>query len=222
MARAGHSYGSLRPVMARLTRTPWTFLGADRNANIGHRVASSADLFAGRGKHPWLREQWLPVTSRRVYPEWLLERDKGYVDACRHGYGCRRRPRIIQYVLLRRSYVVLFRDGGQLCSGLVDLVVGVGRHLGGSHPLALAGERLIGLVAEDIAEVGDRGAELRKCCGKRTERGTSNRGRRLMASETAEEPGELRASGSPHLASRRDRPTASCVSLKRFTAWPPR
>src|ERR1700754_4958553 len=37
--------------------------------------------------------------------------------------------------------------------GLVDLVVGVRRHGGGGHRLALAGERLVGLIAEDIAEV---------------------------------------------------------------------
>ena len=34
---------------------------------------------------------------------------------------------------------------------LVDLVVWVGRHGGGSHFLALAGERFVSLVAEDIA-----------------------------------------------------------------------
>ena len=54
----------------------------------------------------------------------------------------------------------LFRDGVQFCSGLVDLVVGVGHHGGGGHRLTLAGERFVGLVAEDIAEVGDRGAEF--------------------------------------------------------------
>src|ERR1700758_5285696 len=45
----------------------------------------------------------------------------------------------------------LFRDGVQFCSGLVDLVVGVRRHGGGGHRLTLAGERFVGLVAEDIA-----------------------------------------------------------------------
>ena len=45
----------------------------------------------------------------------------------------------------------LFRDSVQFCSGLVDLVVGVGHHGGGGHRLALAGERFVGLVAEDIA-----------------------------------------------------------------------
>src|ERR1700733_11557360 len=35
----------------------------------------------------------------------------------------------------------LFRDGVQFCSGLVDLVVGVGRQGGGGHRLTLAGER---------------------------------------------------------------------------------
>ena len=37
------------------------------------------------------------------------------------------------------------------CSGLVDLVVCVGHHGGGGHRLALAGERVVGLVAEDRA-----------------------------------------------------------------------
>ena len=54
----------------------------------------------------------------------------------------------------------LFRDSVQFCSGLVDLVVCVGHHGGGGHRLALAGERFVGLVAEDIAQVGDRGADL--------------------------------------------------------------
>ena len=50
-------------------------------------------------------------------------------------------------------------------SGLVDLVVGVGCHVGGGHRLAFAGERFVGLVAEDIAEVSDRGIEFgdRQC-----------------------------------------------------------
>jgi len=48
----------------------------------------------------------------------------------------------------------------QFCSGLVDLVVGVRRHGGGGHRLTLAGERFVGLVAEDITEVGDRGADF--------------------------------------------------------------
>ena len=59
----------------------------------------------------------------------------------------------------------LFRDSVQFCSGLVDLVVCVGRHGGGGHRLTLAGERFVGLVAEDIAEVGDRGGDFgeRRC-----------------------------------------------------------
>jgi hypothetical protein len=47
-----------------------------------------------------------------------------------------------------------------LRSGLVDLVVGVGRHGGGGHRLTLAGERFIGLVAEDVAQVGDPGVDV--------------------------------------------------------------
>ena len=45
-------------------------------------------------------------------------------------------------------------------SGLVDLVVGVGRDGGGGHRLALAGERFVGRLAEHIAEMGDRGGDL--------------------------------------------------------------
>ena len=48
----------------------------------------------------------------------------------------------------------------EFCSGLADLVVCVGRHGGGGHRLALAGERFVGRLAEYIAEVGDRGAQL--------------------------------------------------------------
>jgi hypothetical protein len=40
----------------------------------------------------------------------------------------------------------LFRDHIQLCSGLVDLVIGVGHHGGGGHRLTLADERFVGLV----------------------------------------------------------------------------
>ena len=40
------------------------------------------------------------------------------------------------------------------------MVVCVGHHGGGGHRLALAGERFVGLVAEDIAQVGDRGVDL--------------------------------------------------------------
>jgi hypothetical protein len=44
----------------------------------------------------------------------------------------------------------------EFCSGLVDLVVCVGRHLGGGHRRTLAGERFVRLIAEDVAEMGDR------------------------------------------------------------------
>ena len=55
-----------------------------------------------------------------------------------------------------------FRDSVQFCSDLVDLVVCVGRHGGGGHRLTLAGERFVGRLTEDIAEVGDRGVGLEK------------------------------------------------------------
>src|ERR1700752_1169408 len=56
----------------------------------------------------------------------------------------------------------LFRDRVEVCSGLVDLVVGVGQHGGGGHRLSLAGERFVGRVAEDVAEVRDRDGEFRE------------------------------------------------------------
>ena len=49
----------------------------------------------------------------------------------------------------------LLRDSVQICSRLVDLVVSVGRHGGGRHRLTLAGERLIGLVADGRAARGE-------------------------------------------------------------------
>ena len=52
-------------------------------------------------------------------------------------------------------------DSVQCRSGLVDLVVGVGRHCGGGHRLALVGQRFVDLVAENLAQVGDgSGADL--------------------------------------------------------------
>jgi len=45
----------------------------------------------------------------------------------------------------------------EFCSGLVDLIVGVCHHGGGGHRLALAGERFVGRLTEDFAQVGDRG-----------------------------------------------------------------
>ena len=66
----------------------------------------------------------------------------------------------------------------EFCSGLVDLVVGVRRHGGGGHRLTLAGERFVGLVAEDIAEVGDRGGDFGdRRRGEGTERETGDGGR---------------------------------------------
>jgi hypothetical protein len=73
----------------------------------------------------------------------------------------------------------------EFCSGLVDLVVGVGRHGGGGHRLTLAGERFIGLVAEDIAEVGDRGVDLGEGrAGEGVDSKAGDCGRRFVASES--------------------------------------
>ena len=85
----------------------------------------------------------------------------------------------------------LFPDGVQFCSGLVDLVVGVGHHRGGGHRLALAGERFVGRLAEDIAEVGDRGGDFGDPrYGEGTEREPGDSGRRFVASEPVEKSGE--------------------------------
>jgi class 3 adenylate cyclase len=81
----------------------------------------------------------------------------------------------------------------EFCSGLVDLVVGVGRHGGGGHRLALAGERFVGLAAEDLSQVGDRGAELGDPRRRqRSEREPGDGGRRFVASEPVEKNGEDR------------------------------
>ena len=53
----------------------------------------------------------------------------------------------------------------EFCSGLVNLVVGVRHHRGGGHRLALVGERFVGLVVEDIAQVGDHIAARRVAAG---------------------------------------------------------
>ncbi len=80
------------------------------------------------------------------------------------------------------------RDSVQFCSGLVDLVVCVGRHFGGGHRLALAGKRFVGLVAERVAEVCDGGGQLWDCRrGQGTERETGDGGCRFEASEAVEE-----------------------------------
>ena len=59
-----------------------------------------------------------------------------------------------------------FRDCAQLCSGLVDLVLCVGCHGSGAHHFACTGERFVGRVAEDIAQVGDRGADSGTAAGR--------------------------------------------------------
>src|SRR5262249_15020075 len=58
----------------------------------------------------------------------------------------------------------LFRDSVQVCSGLVDLVVCADHHFGGGHRFALVRERFVRLIAEDIAEVGDRRIPARAAC----------------------------------------------------------
>jgi hypothetical protein len=72
-------------------------------------------------------------------------------------------------------------------SGLVDLVVCEGCHGGGGHLFACAGERFVGRLAEDIAEVDDRGRDFReRGRDEGTERETGYGGRRFVASELVE------------------------------------
>ena len=79
----------------------------------------------------------------------------------------------------------------EFCSGLVDSVVCVGRHGGGGHCLALAGERFVGRVAEDIAEVSNRGGDFGDPrCGDGTACEAGDGGRRFVASEPVENSGE--------------------------------
>ena len=76
----------------------------------------------------------------------------------------------------------------QFCSGLVDLVVGVGHHGGCGHRFTHVNERLVGRLAEDIAQVGDRGGEFGECRrGEGTECETGDGGRRFEASEAVED-----------------------------------
>src|ERR1700687_3031698 len=62
----------------------------------------------------------------------------------------------------------LFRDAVQICTDLVDLVVGIRHDGGGGHCLAFVGERFVSLVAENLTEVGNRSVDLGK--GRRGER----------------------------------------------------
>ena len=79
----------------------------------------------------------------------------------------------------------------EFCSGLVDLVVCVGRHRGGGHRFTLAGERFVGRLAEHVAEVGDRGGDFGdRRRRERTEREAGDGGRRFVASEPVEKSGE--------------------------------
>ena len=94
------------------------------------------------------------------------------------------------------AYLGLFRDRVQFCSGLVDLVVCVRRHGGGCHRLTLARERFIGRIAENIAQVGDRGRHFREARGEGVERATDDSGRRLVTSEPVEKSGEHRQGGT--------------------------
>ena len=71
------------------------------------------------------------------------------------------------------------------------MVVCVGRDGGGGHRLTLAGERLVGLVAEDLAQVGDRGGDLGQGrAGEWVDGESGDGGRRLVASEPVEKNGE--------------------------------
>ena len=117
-----------------------------------------------------------------------------------------------------------FRDCVQFCSRLVDLVVCVGRHRDGGHRLALAGERFIRLVAEDIAEAGDHGAELRDCdCGHGIGRETGDGGRLFMSCEPMEKycehsQRERHVRGVTRVVVVADNSTRRCAAIAASTA----
>ena len=91
---------------------------------------------------------------------------------------------------LRRTKSPVFEAG----AGLVDLVVCVGRHFGGGHRFALAGERFVDLVAADLAEVGDRGGDFReRQYGEGTEREIGDCGCRFVVTRAAESGPPLRS-----------------------------
>src|SRR6516225_2338843 len=75
----------------------------------------------------------------------------------------------------------------EFCSGLVELVECVRHHGGGGHRLALAGERFVCRLTENIAQVGDRGAELRNARGQGIEGEAGDGGCRFEASEAGQE-----------------------------------
>ena len=119
----------------------------------------------------------------------------------------------ISRITLRCLETGLFRDGVQFCSGLVYLVVGVRHHGSGGHRLTLAGERFVGLVAEDVAEVGDRGGDFgRRRCGHGTEGEAGDGGRRLVASEPVEKSGEDGQRDAERRGVARIVPVADCQS----------
>lgn len=60
----------------------------------------------------------------------------------------------------RRFKCGLFRDAVEFHSRLVDLIVCVRGNGGGRHCRTLRGERFLGLVSEDIAQVRDSGIDL--------------------------------------------------------------
>jgi hypothetical protein len=71
------------------------------------------------------------------------------------------------------------------------LGVRVRHHRGGGHRFTLAGERFVGRVTEDIAEVGDGGGDFGgRRCGDGTVREAGDGGRWFIASEPVEKNGE--------------------------------
>ena len=75
----------------------------------------------------------------------------------------------------------------------VDLLEGVGRHRRVGHRSPLRGERLVGLVAEYVAQMRDRRRRSRERPRVATDRGESGDGRgRFVMAEPIEEDGEDR------------------------------
>src|SRR4051794_38774363 len=85
---------------------------------------------------------------------------------------------------------------------------------GDRHCSTVTGERFVGLVAEDIAQVNYRGAELgkrRHCIGTETDCETDDGGRRFIASDPIEEDCEHWLNKNPPRASIAVRNTSSCA-----------
>ena len=91
----------------------------------------------------------------------------------------------------------LLRDSVQFCSSLVDLVVCVGGHGRGAHRLALAGERLVGLVITAVIVEARSQSEVSRAYGVPQPWISRLVARYLAEGEAAYEPRPRRPHTSP-------------------------